>query len=162
MHYARSRSGGDMSKPKRRHDPELLCSIENCQKKHSANGYCSMHWQRAKNGIDMNLSPQERNPGQWGKWSKNTDGYVIRSRQIGSRKEQQSQHRYVMAEHLDRNLLPGENVHHINGIKDDNRIENLELWSTSQPSGQRVEDKLAWAISFAAEYGYQLTKPPSP
>jgi hypothetical protein len=37
-------------------------------------------------------------------------------------------------------------VDHINGVKDDNRPENLGLWSTSQPSGQRVEDKVAWAL----------------
>ena len=57
------------------------------------------------------------------------------------------EHVWVMEQHLGRKLLPGEEVHHRNRQRDDNRLENLELWTTSQPAGGRVEDLIAWVVA---------------
>ncbi len=59
---------------------------------------------------------------------------------------------------IGRELLPEENVHHLNGVRDDNRLENLELWSSSQPSGQRVADKVAWAENLLRLYAPEKLK----
>ena len=62
------------------------------------------------------------------------------------------EHRYVMEQLLGRKLFAEETVHHVNGVRTDNRPENLELWSSRHGRGQRVEDKIRWCVAFLADY----------
>lgn len=70
------------------------------------------------------------------------DGYV--AAKVGGRWA--GEHRHVMEAMLGRRLRTGENVHHLNGVRDDNRPENLELWHRPQTPGQRVQDIVDWII----------------
>lgn len=62
------------------------------------------------------------------------------------------EHHLVIEAYLGRRLRRGEVVHHRNGVRDDNRLANLELWSTAHPPGQRVADKVAWAKELLRTY----------
>ena len=89
------------------------------------------------NGLNKSLKPVDER-----KKRITQNGYVRFTVPGGG---QYFEHRYVMESHIGRKLLKGENVHHKNGIKTDNRVDNLELWVTSQPSGQRPQDLVQWA-----------------
>lgn len=76
----------------------------------------------------------------------------------GSKGKYTYEHRLVMEQMIGRPLVKGETVHHKNGIKNDNRPENLELWSEAQPYGQRVEDKVEYAIALLRQYKPEVLK----
>lgn len=67
---------------------------------------------------------------------KNKDGYVLILNKEHPKAERNGcyifEHVLVMEKHLNRYITDGEVVHHINGIKDDNRIENLQNMSLAE------------------------------
>lgn len=155
LHYQRSIAGKPLDAPMM--TPRgAICSVDGCERKNSSRGLCAAHKQRVDAGDDLDRPIQQRSPAgsmAWTGWVRNPrSGYVYRSRSDRRRMRIQLQHRFVMEQALGRELREGENVHHLNGMRDDNRLENLELWSTSQPSGQRIEDKTAWAKEWLAMY----------
>ncbi|MFI8301532.1 HNH endonuclease [Streptomyces nigra] len=125
-----------MAKPKR---DTSICKADGCDlpvkrnRKGVGMGLCQGHW-------DTSGARRRRLESRY----YNSQGYVILKLEDG---RSLGEHRHVMEQRLGRQLVPGETVHHKNGVRDDNRLENLELWYSPQPYGQRVEDLLRYAIT---------------
>lgn len=157
MHLNRLRRHGSLDKPQKV-SRKKTCRVEEngviCGKPAQARLMCQMHYRRwSVYGDPTKLkfprlddkSKRYRLIYKPGHPNSNSYGMI-------------AEHRLIMSEHLGRPLLPHENVHHLNGQRRDNRIENLELWSRSQPYGQRVTDKVEWAIELLQMYAPERLK----
>jgi len=90
-------------------------------------------------------------PNYKGGIAKASDGYIKQKAVDHPRSDMHGyvkQHRLVMEKHLGRYLLPTEVVHHINGIKDDNRIENLCLTTISEHAKMHIRTE-EWKKNFS-------------
>lgn len=122
------------------------CSVNGCNEENLSKGFCQLHYNRFK--VTGNSGTVHRLTGKPGEGHTTKEGYRI----ICVNGIKMKEHRYVMEIKIGRKLSSDENVHHINGIKFDNRESNLELWSSKQPKGQRVIDKIRWAKEILNKY----------
>lgn len=128
---------------RKRAAPKGICTFEDCGRKAYSKQFCNPHYKQQYRG-----EPLRKLVVRDGEGSVDWNGYRV----IYRDRKKIFEHRYVMEQALGRKLLPGENVHHKNGVRHDNRLENLELWVISQPCGQRVPDLVAWAYEILKRY----------
>lgn len=157
MHYRRFLRHGDPNRVEAIRSHGDQCSVEGCAGSYSCRGWCSVHYTRWYDTGDPLTPP--RAPTR----RIDEDGYVHIARSDHPNSHRNSgdilEHRWVVSVALGRPLRPGETVHHRNGLRSDNRLENLELWVKHQPYGQRVCDLLAWARTILALYEAEESSP---
>jgi hypothetical protein len=140
-HYNRKRRGlpdWDAPVPQRMNRGAKCMHKDGCPEPVQARGYCNVHYERLLRLGDP--GPVGLLKAARGEGSKDGRGYRV----ITVDGKRYLEHRWVMEQQRRRPLWPDEEVHHKNRIRDDNDPDNLELWSTAQPRGGRVEDIIAF------------------
>lgn len=137
-----------------RQERNIKCAVCDEPSVRNNNPLCSRHSQREK--LDLPLEKEKR---QYGDSYITKNGYVMEympGHPQAFSDGRVLQHRRIYSDILGRTMYKFENVHHKNGDRADNRLENLELWIIQQPPGQRVEDVIQWAKWILEEYNERL------
>lgn len=117
---------------------------------------CGKHYRRWKAHGDATLSERPT----YGKGFITENGYVLIRMPDHPRAGQNGyvpQHVLVMEKVLGRAVRFPETIHHKNGVRNDNRPENLELWKSSHRPGQRVSDLVQYALELLNTYHGEAT-----
>jgi hypothetical protein len=136
------------------------CSVADCDRDAVHDGLCYTHYDRKRTtqpGWDRPIREKGADGNGW-----ISNGYKMIYRD-GVRR---GDHLWIAEKLLGHALRDGENVHHKNGNRADNRTDgpfeltpegkllsgNLEVWSTKQPAGQEIGPKLDWAFELIGDY----------
>ncbi len=131
----------------------FICTIEGCNNIFHAKDYCKKHYMLWYRYGDPKIQPRSKKEN--GSGYKNKYGYIILylpNHPFSGKTGKISEHRLVLGEHIGRKLYDDETVHHKNGKRDDNRLENLELKASIHLRGQDVDDLLEYATEIFRRY----------